>query len=90
MPEAYKRVLGPEHPSTLVSIKYLASTLLFLGRFETTLQMMAECAALSDQHLEPGHPDTLFSKAFLGKWHHRLNRRRFLYFDSSGRAEFTF
>ena len=66
--EARTTVLGPEHPSTLMSIWNLFHTLKQLGRHADALSMLEACVQLQDQRLGPAHPFTVAATADLKTW----------------------
>ncbi|KAK6214532.1 hypothetical protein LQW54_004253 [Pestalotiopsis sp. IQ-011] len=59
--ELRKSVLGPEHPSTLVSINNLANMLNSQGKYEEAEEMLRETLELRKSVLGPEHPSTLES-----------------------------
>jgi Tetratricopeptide repeat len=56
-----KRVLGKEHPDTLISMNNLAFTWKFQGRDNNALGLMKECLLLRKQKLERDYPLTVSS-----------------------------
>ena len=59
--ETRKRVLGDEHPSTLISMNNLAYTLHALDRNRKALVIMRRCVDLSSRLLGKEHPHTKVS-----------------------------
>lgn len=53
------RVLGPDHPETLLSLRETAVALGRLGRREEALESHRSVAAARTRLLGPAHPDTL-------------------------------
>jgi hypothetical protein len=66
--ETIKRVLGPEHPSTLTSMNNLAFTWKGHGRDREALKLMEECMAVASRILGTTHPNTLSVSATLLQW----------------------
>ncbi|KAA8894783.1 hypothetical protein FN846DRAFT_768009, partial [Sphaerosporella brunnea] len=66
--EARKRVLDPEHQSTLASMHNLAHTFKSLGRNAAAIAMMEKSAAGFSRQLGEDHSDTKDSLHFLAKW----------------------
>ena len=66
--ETRKRVLGVEHPDTLVSMNNLAYTWKGQGRCAEALKLMEECVRLRTRILGVDHPYTLSSSATLNGW----------------------
>ncbi|OCL04768.1 hypothetical protein AOQ84DRAFT_300209, partial [Glonium stellatum] len=60
-----RRVLGPEHPSTLTSMANLASTYRKKGRWDEAEELQAKELKICSRVLGPEHPDTLTSMANL-------------------------
>ncbi|HMD97481.1 MAG TPA: tetratricopeptide repeat protein [Terriglobia bacterium] len=63
--EFRRRVQGPEHPDTLVSMGNLASTLGALGDLAGARKLQEEALAVRRRVLGPEHPDTLASMSNL-------------------------
>jgi tetratricopeptide (TPR) repeat protein len=59
--EAYRRLLGPEHPNTLASMHNLAMTLLALGDAAGAAELHRQVLDTRRRVLEPEHPDMLLS-----------------------------
>ncbi|KAI8633501.1 P-loop containing nucleoside triphosphate hydrolase protein [Xylariaceae sp. FL1651] len=59
--EISKTVLGPEHPSTLLSMSNLASTYWNQGRWNEAESLEAQVLEISKTVLGPEHPSTLIS-----------------------------
>ncbi|RDH13945.1 TPR-like protein [Aspergillus niger ATCC 13496] len=57
--EAHKRVLGPEHPSTLISMSNLASTYRNQGQWKKAEELEVQVLELRKRVLGPEHPSTL-------------------------------
>ena len=56
--EIQRRVLGPEHPSTLMSMGNLAYALMSEGRLADAEKLIRDTLNISRRVLEPGHPYT--------------------------------
>jgi hypothetical protein len=63
-----KRVLGDEHPDTLLSTHNLALTLYSQARREEALVIMESCVQSRQQVLGEQHPDTQLSLGTLKGW----------------------
>jgi len=63
--ETRKRVLGAEHPSTLVSMGNFASTFRMQGRWKETEELEMQVMESRKKVLGAEHPDTLTSMANL-------------------------
>ncbi|KAF8517759.1 hypothetical protein BU17DRAFT_91618 [Hysterangium stoloniferum] len=59
--EAYKQLLGPEHPDTLTYMGNLASTLNNLGMYTEAQKLQVQVLEAQKQLLGPEHPFTLAS-----------------------------
>ncbi|ORY31577.1 TPR-like protein [Rhizoclosmatium globosum] len=57
--ETSKRVLGPDHPDTLIALNNLALLYYSQGKYEQAEPMYNECLSTSKRVLGPDHPDTL-------------------------------
>jgi tetratricopeptide (TPR) repeat protein len=57
--ETLKRVLGPEHPSTLTSMNNLASTYWNIGRWDKAEELEVQVIEIRKRVLGPEHPDIL-------------------------------
>jgi hypothetical protein len=66
--ETIKRVLGVEHPDTLISMNNLAFTQKSLGCDIKVIQLMEKYLELRNQKLGADHPDTMSSRKVLVKW----------------------
>ncbi|KFZ23221.1 hypothetical protein V502_02300 [Pseudogymnoascus sp. VKM F-4520 (FW-2644)] len=66
--ETRKRVLGHEHPDTLLSMANLAVTLKQLGRSYEAVRLLEECVTLRGQVLGIEHPDTTSCSTALLEW----------------------
>ena len=66
--ETHTRVLGIEHPYTLISMDNLASTWKGQGRDLEALNLMKECVQLRQRILGFNHPHTLSSSMTLAEW----------------------
>ncbi|KAF2793317.1 hypothetical protein K505DRAFT_244611 [Melanomma pulvis-pyrius CBS 109.77] len=66
--EIRKRVLGEEHPNTLLSMYNLAFTLKSRGHSEEAILLLTKCVSLRKQILSPQHPDTTASLETLNEW----------------------
>jgi tetratricopeptide (TPR) repeat protein len=64
--EIERHVLGPEHPTTLVTISNLASTLEQEGRYAEAEKMQREVLDIERRVLGPEHPLTAISVYNLG------------------------
>ena len=60
-----RRVLGPEHPSTLSAMSDLASTLNDEFRFSEAEKLLRETLTIQQRVLRPEHPNTLFTMSRL-------------------------
>jgi hypothetical protein len=67
--ETSVRVLGAEHPDTLISMNNLALTWKALGRNEDALDLIASTHALFEKKLGQNHPSTKTVKQTLDKWY---------------------
>ena len=70
-----KKLLGPEHPDTLISMGNLACTYTDQGKWEEAEQLWIEVLDMRNKLLGPEHPNTLISMRNLactysiqGKW----------------------
>jgi tetratricopeptide (TPR) repeat protein len=70
-----RKVLGPQHPETIVAMANLASSYFDLGRREEALKLREETLALSRKVNGPEHPETILimnnladSSARSGQW----------------------
>jgi Flp pilus assembly protein TadD len=63
--ETRKRVLGADHPSTLISINNLAATYGNLGRWDEAEELEVQVIQTSKRVLGQDHPDTTASMANL-------------------------
>ncbi len=59
--EGFERVLGPEHPHTLVSVSNLAGLLYHQGDYAGAAALYRRALEASERVLGPEHPDTLNS-----------------------------
>jgi hypothetical protein len=66
--EIRKRVLGAEHPDTLISMANLAFTWESQGRDHDALELMKACHLLQKLKLGADHPDTVASLEALNEW----------------------
>ncbi|KAF2735904.1 hypothetical protein EJ04DRAFT_433983, partial [Polyplosphaeria fusca] len=66
--ETRKRVLGDEHPNTLISMNNLAFTLKEQGIYNEGIPLLEKCCRLRQQVLGPKHPDTISSFQALQAW----------------------
>src|SRR3954464_11961823 len=57
--EVHGRVLGPEHPDTLISMANLASTYRNQGRWKEAEELGMQVMEVHSRVLGPEHPDTL-------------------------------
>jgi len=69
--EIREKVLGPEHPDTLISMHSLALTWKSQGRDAEALGLMEECCRLRKQRFGPDHPLTVSTLDVLNKWNQR-------------------
>ena len=60
--ETQKRILGPEHPDTLLAMHNLAFTFKSQSRHHEALLLMESCFQLRKQILGPQHPSTELSR----------------------------
>ncbi|KAF4445315.1 kinesin light chain 3, partial [Fusarium acutatum] len=72
--QARRRILGPDHPSTLASIANLASTYRNQGRWEEAEKLDVEVMEARKVKLGPDHPDTLISIANLASTYRNQGR----------------
>jgi pentatricopeptide repeat protein len=63
--ETFKRVLGAEHPDTLISINNLASTYRNQGRWKEAEEMFVQVIETGKRVLGAEYPETLISIANL-------------------------
>jgi serine/threonine protein kinase len=70
----YTRHLGPDHPATLGSMHYLATSYYYLGRHADALKLREETLALRKAKFGPDHPDTLMSMSNLADSYAALGR----------------
>ncbi|KAH7346020.1 hypothetical protein BKA66DRAFT_478348 [Pyrenochaeta sp. MPI-SDFR-AT-0127] len=66
--ETRKRVLGDEHPDTLISMANLAFTLKGQGSFSKAISLMEDCHELRMVVLGPRHTNTISSREALTTW----------------------
>lgn len=66
--ETRKKIMGPEHPSTLTSMHNLAYPWKYQGRDHDAMGLMSECIRLRMQKLGQDHPNTRSSVAALDRW----------------------
>ncbi|OCK77107.1 hypothetical protein K432DRAFT_129195 [Lepidopterella palustris CBS 459.81] len=66
--ETRKRVLGEEHPDTLISMNNLAFTFKSQSRNDEAISLLKTCLQLQKQILGPQHPDTESSLKSLNEW----------------------
>jgi tetratricopeptide (TPR) repeat protein len=59
--EKRKRILGDDHPDTLVSISNLADLLQDQGEYDRALPLLEDCQEKRKRILGDDHPDTLIS-----------------------------
>jgi tetratricopeptide (TPR) repeat protein len=57
--QGYEKVLGPEHPHTLISVSQLASVLADQGKYEEAEPMQRRALQGREKVLGPEHPHTL-------------------------------
>ena len=62
---AQRRVLGPEHPETLMSSSNLANTLYSQGKYTDAETMQRDALSVQRRVLGPNHPSTLISATSL-------------------------
>src|SRR5467141_3805428 len=72
--DAYKRALGPEHPSTLSSIGNLALTYRNQGRWKEAEELQLRAMETSLTVLGQEHPNTLASMATLASTYSNQGR----------------
>lgn len=73
--DAFERVLGPEHPSTLGSVNNLAGLLTAKGDLATAEQMYERASRGARQRLGPDHPDTKVYEKSLSRLREMLSRQ---------------
>jgi hypothetical protein len=66
--DARTRVLGIAHRDTLSSMSDLAMALYELGRRQSAIELMVQCAALSSESLRPSHPLSVERIAEAREW----------------------
>jgi hypothetical protein len=66
--ETHKRVLGPEHPSTLTSMHNLAITWKDLERQTEAIKLLDACVQLRKRIVGVNHPYFLSSSSTLFAW----------------------
>jgi 5,10-methylenetetrahydrofolate reductase len=66
--ETMKKVLGAEHPDTLISMANLAHTLRAQGDNQSAYALMDECASISHRILGPNHPYTVDRENMAKDW----------------------
>ena len=66
--ETTKRVLGEEHPDTLISMNNLAFTWKAQSQDTKAVHLIQECIRLRSRILGVDHSDTLSSSAVLANW----------------------
>ena len=58
----HERVLGPDHPDTLLSRNNLALAYRAAGRLDEAISLHEQALAARERVLGPDHPDTLRSR----------------------------
>jgi tetratricopeptide (TPR) repeat protein len=71
-----ERVLGSEHPDTLISRNNLAAGYQALGRYQEAVQLLEETLRVQERVLGPEHPDTLISRNNLAIGYFNLDRHQ--------------
>ena len=66
--EIRQRVLGKEHPDTLISVHNLAFLFKRQGRDGEATALMEDCIRMRKRVLGPDHPDTTDSQDILNGW----------------------
>ena len=66
--EICQRVLGEEHPDTLISMNNLALIFKGQGRAEEAMALMEDCTRMQKRVLGPDHPYTTDSQGTLNEW----------------------
>ncbi|KAF2726595.1 HET-domain-containing protein [Polyplosphaeria fusca] len=66
--ETRKRVLGDEHPDTLISMNNLAFTFQGQGLYNKAISLLEKCCQLQQRNLGPEHPYTISSVEALQAW----------------------
>ncbi|OLN81555.1 Kinesin light chain 1 [Colletotrichum chlorophyti] len=66
--EINKRVLGEEHPDTLMSMHNLACTWKAQARWEDAIGLLQGCLRHREDVLGMAHPDTMSSASALASW----------------------
>jgi hypothetical protein len=61
-----QRILGPEHPHTLISMGNLGSTYSNQGKWKKAEMLQTQVLEMTQRILGPEHPDTLTSMQYLG------------------------
>ncbi|OCK73098.1 hypothetical protein K432DRAFT_313740 [Lepidopterella palustris CBS 459.81] len=70
--EICSRVLGKEHPDTLISMENLAWILKYQDRYDECMELMVTCVHLREKILGVDHPYTISSLATLSTWETQL------------------
>jgi tetratricopeptide repeat protein len=66
--EIRQRVLGEEHPNTLISMNNLAHIFKKQGRAEEAVALMENCIRMKTRVLGPDHHSTTGSQGTLNEW----------------------
>ena len=72
--ELKKKVLGLQHPDTLISMSNLAWKWKVLGRDMDAVELMRETVDLSVKTLGADHPDTVERKGWLNDWQQQRSK----------------
>ncbi|KAF6815617.1 TPR domain protein [Colletotrichum plurivorum] len=75
--ETRKRVLGEEHPDTLMSMHNLAFTWKDQEQWEDATQLLQDCVRRREMVLGMDHPDTLSSASALSDWKPESSENRY-------------
>ena len=71
-----ERVLGPEHPDTLISRNNLAAAYMEAGYVAEAIPLFEQALAALERVLGPGHPDTMRSRNNLALAYRDAGRAR--------------
>ncbi|MXQ65072.1 tetratricopeptide repeat protein [Actinomadura rayongensis] len=72
----FQRVLGPDHPVTLIARQHLARWTGRAGDVVAARDLFAELLPIRERVLGPDHPATLTARRDLAYWNRRARFRR--------------